>query len=218
MNVESGPPEAPLPRNVGLLFFNDDPGHFFPATPIDVVYFPEGAGGDQFEEKVFVGPLSQVTRDAISFVERNYLKETVIKHPNPPEAERFWSFPLAANGSPPPEFETDEDRSYFLIRLPVHERVLASPEDAGHGAQVPPQVTGEVRRLLEALTGEMRRRELQAALGLKHEDHFRHAYLVPVLDAGLIEMTIPSKPRSSKQKYRLTDEGQRWLIEQGGTH
>jgi ATP-dependent DNA helicase RecG len=35
---------------------------------------------------------------------------------------------MAANGSPAPEFETDDDRSYFLIRLPVHGR--AAPEEA----------------------------------------------------------------------------------------
>ncbi len=28
---------------------------------------------------------------------------------------------MKENGSPPPEFKTDDDRSYFLIRLPVHE-------------------------------------------------------------------------------------------------
>ena len=63
----------------------------------------------------------------------------------------------------------------------------------------------------------MPRRELQEALGLKHEDHFRNAYLVPALDAGLVEMTIPDKPRSSKQRYRLTDEGRRWLSGHGGS-
>lgn len=57
----------------------------------------------------------------------------------------------------------------------------------------------------------MNLKELQAALGLKHEDHFRRAYLVPALKAGLIEMTIPDKPRSSKQKYRLTGKGQKVL-------
>ena len=29
---------------------------------------------------------------------------------------------LEANGSPKPEFETDEDRSYFITRIFVHER------------------------------------------------------------------------------------------------
>jgi len=55
----------------------------------------------------------------------------------------------------------------------------------------------------------MSRQQLQQALALKHEDHFRQAYLVPALEAGLIEMTLPETPRSSKQRYRLTDKGQR---------
>ncbi|MEW6665912.1 MAG: Fic family protein [Thermodesulfobacteriota bacterium] len=37
-----------------------------------------------------------------------------------------------------------------------------------------------------------------------------------MLERGLIEMTIPDKPRSSKQKYRLTERGRRFLAEQAG--
>ena len=55
MNVVGGPTEAPLVKNVGLLFFNEHPHQYFPATQIDVVWFPEGAGGDRFEEKIFQG-------------------------------------------------------------------------------------------------------------------------------------------------------------------
>ncbi|MBU1172053.1 MAG: hypothetical protein KKD44_21055 [Proteobacteria bacterium] len=72
-------------------------------------------------------------------------------------------------------------------------------------------VTGEVLRLLSAMKGEMKRLEIQTELNLKHESHFREAYLVPALHDGLITMTVPNKPRSSKQKYRLTDKGQRIL-------
>jgi len=96
MNIVGGPSESPFPRNVGLLFFNEEPFRFFPATQIDVVYFPEGAGGDRFEEKEFRGPLGRITRDAIEYIARNYVKETVIKHPDRPEAERFWNFPRVA--------------------------------------------------------------------------------------------------------------------------
>ena len=35
--------------------------------------------------------------------------------------------------------------------------------------------------------------------------------LNPLLNAGLAEMTIPDKPRSSKQRYRLTDKGRQVL-------
>ena len=107
MNIVAGPPEAPFPKNVGLLFFNDQPHRFFPATQIDVVWFPEGAGGDRFDEKVFQGPLARITRDAIDFIQRNYLKETVVKHPDRPEAERFWNFRGRIRGQPP--FNADFD-------------------------------------------------------------------------------------------------------------
>ena len=123
---------------------------------------------------------------------------------------------MSENGSPAPEFETDDDRTYFLIRLPVHERAAAMararvPVTSQVTGEVTGEVTREVWRLLTALTAEAQRRELQEALGLKHEDHFRKAYLVPALDAGLVEMTLPDKPRSSKQRYRLTEKGRLWL-------
>ena len=82
------------------------------------------------------------------------------------------------------------------------------------------QVTGEVApevRLLRVLSGEMARLDIQEALGLKHEDHFRKSYLLPALQAGLIEMTIPDKPRSSKQRYRLTLAGSEYLKQIGDT-
>jgi ATP-dependent DNA helicase RecG len=41
--------------------------------------------------------------------------------------------------------------------------------------------------------------------GRSDRTKFRNQVLNPLIDAGLVEMTIPEKPRSSKQKYRLTD-------------
>ena len=77
-----------------------------------------------------------------------------------------------------------------------------------HGLhEVTGEVTGEVSRLLIVIKGEMKRIDIQEALGLKHEEYFREAYLIPAMKNGLLEMTIPDKPRSSKQKYRLTDKG-----------
>lgn len=72
---------------------------------------------------------------------------------------------------------------------------------------VTPQVTPQVLALLRKATGEMARQELMDALGLKDRKHFGDAYLQPALEAGLLEMTIPDKPQSSKQRYRLTEQG-----------
>lgn len=59
------------------------------------------------------------------------------------------------------------------------------------------------------MVGEMKRTEIQTALGLRHEDNFRENYLTPALELGLIEMTLPTKPKSSKQRYRLTEKGKK---------
>jgi len=40
---------------------------------------------------------------------------------------------------------------------------------------------------------------------------FKRIYLDPALADGLIEMTIPDKPTSRLQKYRLTEKGRKLL-------
>ncbi|WP_229805334.1 Fic family protein [Saccharospirillum salsuginis] len=96
----------------------------------------------------------------------------------------------------------------FMLRMILDTLTSSTPE-------VAPEVTPEVR-LISILSGEMTRQQLKEALGLKDDEHFRKAYLLPALDAGLIEMTIPDKPRSSKQKYRLTDKGRQVMARHGG--
>ena len=49
--------------------------------------------------------------------------------------------------------------------------------------------------------------ELMTIAGRTDRTKFRHQVLNPLIEARLLEMTIPDKPTSSKQKYRLTDEG-----------
>jgi hypothetical protein len=61
------------------------------------------------------------------------------------------------------------------------------------------------------MEGEMSREEIQQALGLKDRKSFRTSYLLPAMDAGLIEMTMPDKPSSRSQKYRLTADGKAGL-------
>lgn len=82
--------------------------------------------------------------------------------------------------------------------------------------QVTPQVSPQVGELLAAIRGEMSREALQAVLGLLDRKSFRERYLKPALADGLIEMTIPDKPNSRLQKYRLTDKGRQWLAGHAG--
>lgn len=53
--------------------------------------------------------------------------------------------------------------------------------------------------------------DLMAIMNRSDRTKFRNQVLNPLLEAGLVEMTIPDKPRSSKQKYRLTKIGWQFL-------
>jgi hypothetical protein len=61
------------------------------------------------------------------------------------------------------------------------------------------------------MSGENSREEIQQRLHLQHRESFRLLYLQPALAAALIERTIPEKPNSRLQKYRLTAEGRALL-------
>jgi hypothetical protein len=70
-------------------------------------------------------------------------------------------------------------------------------------------LTPEVTSIINVLFGEMSRKEIQKELLLKDEKNFRKNYQQPAIMLGYIEMTIPDKPNSSKQKFRLTEKGLR---------
>ncbi len=84
-----------VPRNVALLFFNLDPDQFFPGARIEVVVFPDDAGGDTIIERVFQGPLPDQIRESLEYL-KSYGVEVVQKVADRPEANRFYAYPAAA--------------------------------------------------------------------------------------------------------------------------
>lgn len=74
------------------------------------------------------------------------------------------------------------------------------------------QVTEQVEKRIKALDqNTLPGTELMSILGMKHRPSFLYNYLQPALNSGMIEMTIPDKPTSQSQKYRLTKEGKTHL-------
>jgi len=61
--------------------------------------------------------------------------------------------------------------------------------------------------ILKAAIEPNTRDALQLVAAIRHRQHFYREYLHPLLEAGLLELTIPDKPRSSKQRYRTTAAG-----------
>jgi len=55
--------------------------------------------------------------------------------------------------------------------------------------------------------------ELMELAGRSNRTKFREQVVRPLLEAGWLEMTIPDKPRSSKQRYKTTPAGAKALEE-----
>jgi len=54
--------------------------------------------------------------------------------------------------------------------------------------------------------------DLMTVAGHTNRTRFRVQIIKPLIESGLIEMTIPDKPNSSKQKYRISDLGRKVLL------
>ncbi len=63
-----------------------------------------------------------------------------------------------------------------------------------------------IKRAVLVMDGELKRTEIQEILQLKHQEFFRDNYLIPAMEEGYIEMTIPETPNHPNQKYRLTSK------------
>lgn len=65
--------------------------------------------------------------------------------------------------------------------------------------------------LLDFLKEEKNREEIFYFLGIANQTKNFSTNIKPLIDNGIIEMSIPGKPRSPQQKYRLTEKGRKLL-------
>jgi predicted HTH transcriptional regulator len=77
--------------------------------------------------------------------------------------------------------------------------------------QATPQAAAQAVVGLEVAREPVSREALQEAFDIKDREHFRTTFLEKFLSGGWLERTIPDKPTSPNQKYRLTDKGRAWL-------
>ena len=133
----------------------------------------------------------------------------------------FWSWDADPEACYYFIIEWQQEPNHPTPEQPGPQRALASIPDlrtsveqlsmATH--QETQQVSTSVQRLLLACTIPATRKSLMAALGLRDLASFRRLYLLPALQAGYLERTIPDKPNSSHQQYRLTAQGRAVLAE-----
>jgi len=78
--------------------------------------------------------------------------------------------------------------------------------------KITPQV-GEQVMILKFCSTPRRKQEILAHLGLRPVYLNFKRHIQPLVEQGFLEMTIPDKPRSSKQCYRTTNLGHKALAQ-----
>jgi len=84
-----------VPKNIGLLFFNEDPDAFFPGSRVEIVQFADDAGGNLIEERTIRGPLPEQIRKTLDSL--NSLGDVLLKKvPGRAEVDRTVAYPYEA--------------------------------------------------------------------------------------------------------------------------
>ena len=77
-----------------------------------------------------------------------------------------------------------------------------------HEEKHPVELTVTQRNVLNALEdGTLSRKEIFEKIGISGDTRAFKRHIGPLLSRGFIKMTVPDKPNSKLQKYRLTDSG-----------
>ena len=124
---------------------------------------------------------------------------------------------MKENGSPPPEFEFDDNHSYFMVRLPVNPQIEEIKNIAATelGPESRPESGVESEMVINILSHIQARalgkKELAERLGKAKPTRYLNDLVRKMVSSGLIEFTRPEKPNSRLQKYQLTIKGQRYI-------
>ena len=116
-----------------------------------------------------------------------------------------------AYGLPKPHYQQDEDFRVVIYRPESQEisSVTQSGTQSGTQSRVAIQILDFCRVPRQVC-------EIREKLNYTNRTKFRQSHIAPLLEAELLEMTIPDKPTSSKQKYRTTEMGLQFLEQNNG--
>ena len=119
-------------------------------------------------------------------------------------------------GLPEPQIKEIGMRVRFIV--PLLEPISLRKETQPAGEQVSEQVSEQVLSMLQACrVRERSKQELLEVAGLANVYLNYKRHIAPLLEQNLLAMTIPDKPQSRLQKYRLTDQGRELLTRTGTT-
>ena len=117
---------------------------------------------------------------------------------------------VAKAGLPEPVIEEIQDRVRVTIYVPSHDPGQVGEQVSKSSEQVS-KSSEQVMAVLTAADTPRSRSELLAAIGLADAYGNYRRHLLPLVEKGYLARTIPDKPNSRLQRYRLTDAGRAHL-------
>ena len=116
---------------------------------------------------------------------------------------------MVARRLPPPEFRQNGQQFVQVLWRPGRDLVIGAQTRDLVGTKL--GLSGDQVEVLRTCVAETSISELMDVTGRTNRTKFRNSVLKPLMQAGLIEMTVPDRPRSSNQKYRITERGRALL-------
>ncbi|MDR0948391.1 MAG: AAA family ATPase, partial [Lachnospiraceae bacterium] len=120
---------------------------------------------------------------------------------------------MIENGNDLPIFETDEDRTYLTVILPIHKSFLQTPALVSQPNEIVKlpktrRSRKDTKKLILQLLldGEISRTELANRLGYTSQNGTLKAIIDELLDTGKLEYTEPDNKRNMFQKLRLSND------------
>ncbi|MBI3615352.1 MAG: DUF4062 domain-containing protein [Candidatus Omnitrophica bacterium] len=114
-------------------------------------------------------------------------------------------------GLPAPRFRQSGGQFVQTLDRPLGVRGQKPPVQVGHQVGTKSALSRHQVEILRKCMEEQPVTTLMAIAGRADRTKFRNQVLGPLLAEGLLSMTIPDKPRSSRQRYRLTRAGAEYL-------
>jgi ATP-dependent DNA helicase RecG len=214
--------------------------------PIEVQVWPS-----KIEVLSYPGPIPPVDAQILShqrrIVARDYRNRRIgdlLKELDLTEG-RGTGFPtiykaMDRNGSPKPQFDTDEQGTYFLAILPAHDdlahqvtngantlffnnlsEIIAFSNGAANGAAngadqsaisiISNEIHDRVSEILEILLERMKRSEFFDRMKLSNQSRNREKYLDPLIESGWVSQEYPGEKTHPNQTYQITEAGRRIL-------
>lgn len=144
-----------------------------------------------------LGEIRPDTRNPFLATKMEMLKITENRYSGIPTIRKA----MEANNAEPPRFENKRDR--FIVTLFGDEKSSAGSDkkNPDEKRKIPGGFSKDENKILDFCEMPRSRKDLAEFLGISSVGYAMRRYIQPLIDNDLLRLTIPDKPRSSKQRY-----------------